>query len=35
MKKPLFYKLDGYEGDCLKDSVFAVKNWIEETYKMG
>jgi len=35
MKKPLFYKLDGYEGDCLKDSVFAVKNWIEETYKIG
>jgi DNA topoisomerase-1 len=32
MKKPLFYKLDGYQGDYKTDSVYSMKQWIQETH---
>ena len=35
MKKPLFYKLDGYPGDYKSDPVFAVKAWLQETHAIS
>jgi DNA topoisomerase-1 len=35
MKKPLFYKLDGYQGDYLQDSIFSVKQWIQEKHNIN
>jgi topoisomerase IA-like protein len=34
MKKPLFYKLDNYEGDYLRDNVFLVKRWMQDIYNI-
>jgi hypothetical protein len=32
MNKPVFYGLDGYEGDYLQDPLEDVKQWIQKTH---